>query len=328
MTTGIIALLLLAFAVSSGVCATDVSIEGQWRVNGINQLSKDTTCTLKFYGSSDGSAVLWTTNGCRLATDSSGYFVVGATVADGVSLPDTFWVGVTPAGSAEIEPRFRVAPVPFAIAAEEVELVKNDSRLELSGEATIGRLETSGDVAVGDWMLPPNGQVNVRNLQLDSARLASVSLASNGRLGLFNDRASTSSCDYDTIAADASSYAEAQIKESGFFLTHDESVTNEVEASHTFSGDGFLLLAIKADPKECPASQLAVRVGGTAIYDGAIGSDKGGVVKRLMTVPYRSGEEVKLKLTAAGGGTIPFREQSSYKSNIGVKLHLVKFGRN
>ena len=328
MTTGKIVLLLLAFAVSLGVCATDVSIEGQWRVNGINQLSKDTTCTLKFYGSPDGSTALWTTNGCRLATDSSGYFVVGATVADEVSLPDTFWVGVTPAGSAEIEPRFRVAPVPFAIAAEEVELVKADSRLELSGEATIGRLETSGDVVVGDWMLPPNGQVSVRNLQLDSARLASVGLASGGKLGLFNDRASAASCDYDAIVADASSYAEAQIKASGYFFVRDDSVTKELEASHTFSGDGFLLLAIKADPKECPASQLSVKVGGVAIYDGAIGSDRGGVVKRLMSVPYRSGEEVKLKLTAKGGGTVPFGEQSSYKSNIGVKLHLIKFGRN
>ena len=117
MTPGKIALLLPALAVSFGACATDVSIEGQWRLSGISQISKDTTCTLKFYGSLDGAAALWTTNGCRFATDSSGYFVVGATVADEVALPDTFWVGVTPAGSAEIVPRFRVAPVPFALAA-------------------------------------------------------------------------------------------------------------------------------------------------------------------------------------------------------------------
>ena len=36
----------------------------------------------------------------------------------------------------------------------------------------------------------------------------------------------------------------------------------------------------------------------------------------------------KASRTAVGGGEIPFREQDSYKSNIGVKLQLVKFGRN
>ena len=71
-----------------------------------------------------------------------------------------------------------------------------------------------------------------------------------------------------------------------------------------------------------------MKIGGTTVYDRTVGTDKGGVVKRFMTVPYRSGEEVKLKLTAVGGGEIPFREQDSYKSNIGVKLQLVKFGRN
>ena len=55
----------------------------------------------------------------------------------------------------------------------------------------------------------------------------------------------------------------------------------------------------------------------------------GGVVKRFMTVPYRSGEEVSLKLTASGGGiAIPFGEQDYYRANIGVKLQLVKFGRD
>ena len=130
------------------------------------------------------------------------------------------------------------------------------------------------------------------------------------------------------MSAEAQASAEAKIESSGAFFIHDQSKDKSEDYSYTFNGDGFLLIAIKSDSKKCPASKLSAKIGGTTIYDRAVGTDKGGVVKRFMTVPYRSGEEVKLKLTAVGGGEIPFREQDSYKSNIGVKLQLVKFGRN
>ena len=330
MKTGRIALFVSALLCSFSACATDVSIEGQWLVNGNAKQLQDTTCTVSVYATEDAASPLWATNGCRLATDDAGYFVVGATVGGEEPLPDVFWVGVKPDGFNEIAPRFRVAPVPFAIAADEVVLVKSDNMLVLDGVATVESLRTSGETVVGDWILPSGGQVAARNMQLDSARLASLSLASGCSLGLFNDGSREPSCDYDKFSAEpgCSHSVEAHIAPSGWFFVKDESETRDLEAKHTFAGDGFLVIAIKAEPKQCPASKLVVDVGGQTVYNGEVGVKKGGTVKRLMTVPYRSGENVYLKLTAVGGGTVPFGEQSSYPSNIGVKLRFVKFGRD
>jgi len=235
---------------------------------------------------------------------------------------------VKPLGRNEISPRFRVAPVPFAFAADEALLLSTDRELELAGVATIERLTVSGDVEAEDFVVTTNSVLKARNLQLDSAKITSLTMPDAGMLGLFNAKGATPSFDYDSFSAEKKASVEARIESSGNFLTHDHSRDRSVDCSYTFAGDGFLLIAIRADSKKCPASKLSATIGGTTIYDRAVGTDKGGVVKRFMTVPYRSGEEVKLKLTAVGGGEIPFREQDSYKSNIGVKLQLVKFGRN
>ena len=329
MKTKKISLMAWALVAACSASAVEFSIEGQYLLSaGAVQASVETTCQVKFYGAENASGSLFTTNNIRFATDANGYFVLYAAAPDTVDLPDTFWVGVTPVGKNEISPRFRVAPVPFAFAADEAKLLYTEKDLELTGVATIECLAVAGDVDAEDLVVTTNSVLKARNLQLDFAKVTSLSVPQAGLIGLFNAKGATPSFDYDTFSAEKQASVEAKIESSGVFIIHDQSKDKSADYSYTFNGDGFLLIAIKADPKECPASKLSVKVGGTTIYDRAVGTDKGGVVKRFMTIPYRSGEEVKLKLTAVGGGEIPFLEQDDYKSNIGVKLRLVKFGRD
>ncbi len=328
MKTTKTSLMAWALAAACSANAAELSIEGRYFLSNAVQASLETTCEVKFYGTSNASDSLFATNGVRFATDVNGYFVLHASTPDSVDLPDTFWVGVKPAGRNEISPRFRVAPVPFAFAADEALLISTDREFELAGVATIERLAVSGDVEAENFVVTANSVLRAKNLQLDSAKVTSLSMPKAGILGLFNAKGATPSFDYDSFSAEKQASVEAKIESSGAFFIHDHSKDKSEDYSYTFNGDGFLLIAIKSDSKKCPASKLSAKIGGTTIYDRAVGTDKGGVVKRFMTVPYRSGEEVKLKLTAVGGGEIPFREQDSYKSNIGVKLQLVKFGRN
>ena len=311
-----------------GTGATDVAIEGQWLVNGVVQGSASLSCNLRFYDTEGATSALWTTNGVPFATDVNGCFVICVSSPTGVSLPDTFWVGVTPAGQDEISPRFRIAPAPFAFAADEVKLVSTEKEIELTGVATVDSLSVAGNVNAKDFVVMADGVVKTTNLQLDSAKVLSLSMPNAGMLGLFNARGATPSFDYDVFSAEKEAGVEAFIESSGSMFTHDHSRDRSADYSYTFDGDGFLLIAIKADSKQCPASKLSVKIGVTKVYDRAVGTDKGGVVKRFMTVPYRSGEAVRLVLTAVGGGEIPYRQQDSYRSYIGVKLRLVKFGRD
>ncbi len=330
MKTFNIALLTCSALAVLGAHAADVSIEGRWLVSGVAQKSAETTCSLGFYGEDGASSPLWTTNGCRLATDSDGYFVVGASTPAGIELPSTFWVGVTPAGRSEMVPRFRVAPAPFALAAETAELVKTDVPINVSGVAQIDRLETSGDVVVDDWVIPSAGQIETRNMQFPYVRLTSLDMVKGSMLGLFNDGGRQISCDYDNFTAEqgCSWYVEAYIRSRGF-LRHDASDTRTADASCKFDSDGFLMLAIRAEPKYCPPPKLTVKVGGQEfLSDKEFGSTGGDAVKRLMTIPYRAGEDVVLKLTATGRGEIPWGAQESCKGNIGVKARFVKFGRD
>ena len=323
-------LIALTLAAALSASAADFSIEGQYFLSNAAQASLETSCTVSFYSTEDASGPLYETNGVRLVTDANGCFVISASAPDSVGLPDTFWVGVKPSGhDEEIHPRFRVAPVPFAFASDEAQLISTDKEFELAGTATIDRLDVSGDVETEDFVVMANSVIKTKNLKLDSAKIKSITIPDAGILGLFNAKGATPSFDYDKVSSEKAASVETHIEDSGSWYTYDHARDKSMECSYTFEGDGFLLVAIKAEPKRCPAPRLSVRVGGTVIYNRAVGGDMGGVVKRFMTVPYRSGEEVSLKLTASGGGiAIPFGEQDYYRANIGVKLQLVKFGRD
>lgn len=313
-----------------GMDAADVSIEGRWLVDGVPQISVDTICSLNFYGEQSAGDALWTTNGCRLATDNAGCFVIGACAPESVSLPDTFWVGVTPAGKSEMSPRFRVAPAPFAFAAGTAELVKSDAALGVTGVARIERLEVAGDAVVEDWVIPAGGSMEVKNMQLPDVRLTSLEIVKGGLLGLFNDGGRIPSCDYDgfTPQNGCEWYVEAKITERGF-ARHDWSETQNKTASCRFGHDGFLVIAIKADPLWCPSPTLSLKVGDLQVFsEKKFGTTTEPAVKRFMTIPYRAGEEVTLFLSAKGRGEVPWLGQEYSKGGIGVKLRLVRLGRD
>ena len=312
--------------------AADFSVEGRWYVGSTLKDGVETTCTLSVYGSADAASPLWSTNGCPFVTDSDGNFVVGASTS-GVDVPDTFWVGVTPSGNAEISPRFRVAPAPFALSAVEAQLVKSDAGLSVTGVATIDRLEVSGDLTADDWAVSSGGSVDTRNLQLDKIRLTGLDIVKGGMLGLFNAGGSAPRPDYDSAPANVSIVANVNVYRSGLFGYYLHADTKSLSSTSSYTGDGFVLIALKADPKQCPASRVTVKVGNTTILsDRTLGSDKGGVVKRFMSIPYRSGEQVYVNLTATGysdnvdnwwGG-----DDDSFKGYVGAKIKFVKFGRD
>ena len=328
-----ISLVALTLAAVFSASATDVSIEGQYLLFDVVQVSVDTTCRLKFYRTEDASGPLYETNNVRFATDVNGCFVIHVTAPDSVGLPDTFWVGVTPAGRGELSPRFRVAPVPFAFAADEAQLVSLDNELALAGVATIDRLDVSGDVEAEVFVVATNSVVKTRNLRLDSAKVMSLAVPDGGLLGLFNAKGATPSFDYDTFSAEKQASVEARVTTSGMFDFYINSYTQDASADWTFDRDGFLTIAVKADPKKCPAPKLTVAVGAAKILDNrTIGTDRGSAVKRFMTVPYRAGEHVSVKVTAVGAGEHANDwwggEKSDYKASIGVKARLMRFGRD
>lgn len=311
--------------------AADFSIEGRWLDNGAPKKNVTTTCALAVYDAADAASPLWSADGCALATDSDGNFVVGASTA-GVDVPDTFWVGVTPSGGAEISPRFRVAPAPFALSAVEAQLVKNDAGLSVSGVATIDRLEVSGGLTADDWSVASGGSVDTRNLQLDKIRLTGLDVVKGGMLGLFNDDGAPAQPDYDATSYNVSLTANVNVYRSGLFGYYLHADTKSLSSTSSYTGDGFILIALKADPKQCPASKVTVKVGSTTILsDRTLGSDKGGVVKRFMSIPYRSGEQVYVNLTATGysdnvdnwwGG-----DDDSFKGYVSAKIKFIRFGR-
>ena len=328
-----ISLIAWALAAACSANATDVSIEGQYLLFDVVQASIETNCLLKFYAAENASGPLYETNDVRFATDVNGCFVIHASAPDFVELPDTFWVGVTPAGRGELAPRFRVAPVPFAFAADEAQLVSLDNELALAGVATIDRLDVSGDVEAEVFVVATNSVVKTRNLRLDSAKVMSLAVPDGGLLGLFNAKGATPSFDYDTFSAEKQASVEARVTTSGMFDFYINSYTQDASADWTFDRDGFLTIAVKADPKKCPAPKLTVAVGATKILDNrTIGTDRGSAVKRFMTVPYRAGEHVSVKVTAVGAGEHANDwwggEKSDYKASIGVKARLMRFGRD
>ena len=317
--------------VSCGALAADFSFEGRWMLpSGQPGANVDSTCTLRFYSADGASSPAGEQAGVPFQTDKDGYFVVGGPVP--ANMPDTFWVGVKPAESDEIVPRFRVAPVPYAFAASEANLVESDSEVVVDGTATVRSLAVAGDVVTDEWLLPEGGEVTAWNLQVDNVRVEKMKLENATFFSMFRNDGAVSP-DYDRMSADRSVGAEVHAYHGGFmdFNLYAETRDNSMDA--TFDSDGFLVFAIKAQPKKCPAPEVTVTVGTeTFVSDFRIGSDKGNnTVKRCMTVPYRAGEQIRVYVKAVGysdnvdgwwGGNV-----SDYTARIDVKVKLVRFGR-
>ena len=334
---------LLASVAALAASAVDINIEGRWLENGVPAPLFNGTCTLALYGAESGGDALGSASAVPFATDADAYFVVSAAIVPEETLPDTYWVGVTPAGGSEIVPRFRVAPAPFALAADFVKVLRSESELSLSGEATIDRIDVAGDATVKNWTIAPDSTVNVRNLQLANARLEKLTLCDAGMLGFFDNQGADPSYDYDSFVPEKSVSVMANVyldwvTWGGYNLYAKPRTRAD---SWTFDTDGILMVALKAEPKKCPASRVTLKVGKTTILDNyPLGTDGDGSlatdvvaasVKRFMTIPYRAGEQVQITVQASGfsdkrGWGLIFNK-SQWESTAGAKVRLLRFGR-
>ena len=321
---------LFAAAIWLPVVAAQFSYEGRWLKNGVAQTRKNTTCDIGFYTSADAGSAVETRTGVPLKTDSDGNFII-ATDAP-ATLPDVFWVGVTPLGAAEISPRFRVAPVPFALASGTAELVKSDAQLTVTGTATIDRIEIAGDAEIDEWAIPSGGTVQMTDAKFDSVKLTQLSMVSGAMFGFYNANGTSATADYDRFNAEKEVTADVNVYSSGFLDFYLHADTREASGSWTFDRDGFLMIALWGDPKENPAPKVSVTVGSTSIIsEMKLGQDKGGSIKRFMTIPYRANENVTVKVVATGSGEVDDwwgGDADKYKGKVGAKLRLLRFGRD
>lgn len=336
-------LLFLACVAASAACALDINVEGRWLVDGKAQTNVTSTCTLRLYGAAGSGGGALAVAQARFATDSSGYFVVCASMAEPEGLGDTFWVGVTPEGRAEIVPHFRVSPVPFALAADEAALVRRDGPITLDGTATVQRVEMTGSLSAKDFTLAQNARIETKSLSKDlklgNVRLTKVTLANAAMLGFFNDGGAAPAYDFDSFTTEKSISAVTDPEWEGSFSSLDLLyIVHSVTRSMTwrFDSDGILMVALKVDPKKCPPPLVAVKVGTEQIlYGREFGVRNGGVVKRFMTIPYRAGEEVAVTVQARGLGaehvSIPLfgsgDSVDNYKASVEAKVRLLRFGR-
>ena len=175
----------------------EVTVEGAWLVGGEVRADVDSTCEAAFYASEDADEAIATASDIPFKTDADGYFVLSLDVPDAVT-NDMFWVGLAPDGSGEIEPRMRVAPVPFAIAAGHAALVEEDGRLNLTGTPTAEYASTTGAVLAETLTIPEDGALSGKNFQFDSVRVESISLPSGNGLRLFNPDNKTTD-NYDSM---------------------------------------------------------------------------------------------------------------------------------
>ena len=320
---------LAAMSACAALSAADFSYEGRWETRGTSVENADTTCAVRFYDSADAAEAHETLEGVPFKTDSEGYFVISTNSP--ASLPDTFWVGVKPDGANEISPRFRVAPVPFALVADEVAIVTNDSEIAISGTARIERLDVSGDVTVKECVVQAGGTVSGTNVQASSVRLTGVTLDSNeDMLGLFDAQSNTMNLDYDSFPAQHVLETTTHVSTRWPFLRVVDSRTTERSASlMPFDTDGFLVAELKSEVGlKCPIPCVTLTIGNVKVLDNAEIGTAGGTVSRIMSIPCRQGETVSYAVKAIGAGeTVSYYSESRYSSMIGIKLRFVRIGR-
>lgn len=331
MTNNIFTTGFLASVLALSASAADFSFDGRWLAsNGQPRTNETRTCELRFYKSENASSPDETKTGVTLATDSDGYFALSGTVP--ASMPDTFWVGLKPDGSAEISPRFRVSPVPYAFAACEAEFVESKVDVTVSGTVSAESVTASEGVEVDEWALPSGGSVSATNLQLDKVRVDGLSLADASMISLFNSRGAVVSPDYDVGGFDYKVGVEVNAYRGGFLDANLYAKTRTADGDHECQWDALAVIAIKARPKKCPRPKLTLKVGSATIFtDLQFGTDKSfDTVKRCVTVPCRAGDHVVVHLTAVGyddnvdgwwGG-----DTDDYKGRIDVGVKFVKLG--
>ena len=177
-------LAMMAAVVSAVITARAESFTYEGRYlgsGGAPVVSTTKAATLKVYTSETTSTAAGSAQ-ITIATDSEGYFATTADVAlSGADGADTFWLGVTPEGGAEISPRMRVSPAPFAIRAASARVLEVDGDLKLDGTVTITTLANADK-------LIPNSIVTTKPLSIDEVGLENVRNLTIGEISRGNYR--------------------------------------------------------------------------------------------------------------------------------------------
>lgn len=321
----------------------EVTVEGSWLVGGEVRADVDSTCEAAFYASEDADEAIATASDIPFKTDADGYFVLSLDVPDAVT-NDMFWVGLAPDGNGEIEPRMRIAPVPFAIAAGHAALVEEDGRLNLTGTPTAEYASTTGDVLAETLTIPEDGSLSALNLDFDSVRVESLELGDGNGLALFQEDLDTNA-NYDYVSGATEMKGYCSVK-----LENSELKEEVVADSKTFTAehDGFVEIALKAEVGYyIKPPKLTVKVGSTTIADGLeIGTDKtydnldsaGSITTyRYMSFPVRANETVEVKLEANIDYTVDVslyeallvastREWTIFDATLRAKVRFAYFG--
>lgn len=148
--------------------AADVCYEGRLLdAAGAVRANETLSATLRAYETEDAAeSEAFAAVPLSIATDDEGLFAATAAVDPPAGL-DSFWIGVAPEGGAEIRPRMRVLPAPFAIVSASAELLETDGALRLPGFAAVGTLANATAVTVTNATLqgPTTLRGDVRGAQ-------------------------------------------------------------------------------------------------------------------------------------------------------------------
>ena len=287
---------LLAFALLAAFvpCAFGASVcyEGRYLgTSGDVKANVQVPATIRAYASENAASALGSAE-TTIATDAEGRF---AATVENLDVPvgyTTFWIGVTPQGSAEIKPRMRVSPAPFAIVAANVGQVESTDAMTIDGELTANRVENA-DAAADNVVLTEDstlrGSVNgvkdlyVRNLYLNSGNASLIRAnAPNGVSTQWNDF----DADYGMAVTDTT----------GFILGDTDQTKTD---GFTAEDDGIVMVMIRVEISLEDRDywvKATLSNGDFKILDDTLIGVTGVMNARLFTFPVRKGKKVSLKL--------------------------------
>jgi hypothetical protein len=306
------------FALCAGAAlaaaAADVCYEGRLLdASGAVRANETIAATLRAYETEDAAeSAAFAAVPLAIATDEDGLFAATAAVDPPAGL-DSFWIGVAPEGGAEIRPRMRVLPAPFAIVAASAELLESEGTLRLPGAVTVRKLEDDADVTATNATL--QGRTTLRGDVTGAKNVYIRDLdVGDGRLSMLRTaRPDGISTRWDEFAADVT----LDVATTLFSTDHSDSTT--VVAIE----DGFAMVMIQAEDKSGYHSyaEAALSTGDFRIFGWTRFLEKEGTVTRLFTFPVRRQSPVTLELRVHHGR---LRNPVRMKA----KIKLVYFGAN
>lgn len=288
-------LLALCAGAALAAGAADVCYEGRLLdASGAVRANATLSATLRAYGTEDAAeSEAFAAVPLAIATDDEGLFAATAAVDIPAGL-DSFWIGVAPEGGAEIRPRMRVLPAPFAIVTASAELLESDGTLSLPGAATVETLADGATVAATNATLqgPTTLRGDVRGVQNVFIRDLDVR---GGHLSMLRTEglADNLSTRWEEFAADRTLDVETSL------FREDAANSLSVWAED----DGFAMVMIRAEDRSGHNSFASATLsnGDFPILSGARLQAGEGSSTRLFTFPVRKQRPVTLSLQVHHG---------------------------